>query len=64
MKMVSVKIVRQGMLGSRTYRLSHTRAASGVRYTGDGVEWWTKGETANLYQLASNTALARDCTLR
>jgi membrane-bound inhibitor of C-type lysozyme len=60
----TINIGKVGSLGSKTYRLQKAIAASGVRYTGDGVEWWTKGNTANLYVLNSNKVLAKDCLQR
>jgi membrane-bound inhibitor of C-type lysozyme len=51
-------------LAGKTYRVTKATAASGVRYTGDGVKWWTKGNTANLYMLSSNKALAKNCVLQ
>jgi membrane-bound inhibitor of C-type lysozyme len=60
----SIKFGKIGLLGSKTYQVEKAVAASGVRYTGDGVEWWTKGNTANLYMLDSNKALAKDCLQR
>src|SRR5215207_9952058 len=35
-------------LGSRTYRLKNTAAASGARYSGQGVEFWEHHGEATL----------------
>jgi membrane-bound inhibitor of C-type lysozyme len=59
--------VHQGatiQLAGKTYRVTKAAAASGVRYTGDGVEWWTKGNTANLYVLNSSRLLAKACVMK
>jgi membrane-bound inhibitor of C-type lysozyme len=38
-------------LGDATHLLRITRSASGARYVGDALQWWTKGDTATLAPL-------------
>jgi membrane-bound inhibitor of C-type lysozyme len=58
------RLGKQGLLHRKTWRVKKAPAASGVRYVGHGVEWWTKGSTANLYALTSEQVLAKSCVLR
>ncbi len=43
-----------------THILRAGRAASGVRYVGAGLQWWTKGEQARLSRLEPGEAVAED----
>ena len=43
-----------------THILRAGRAASGVRYVGAGLQWWTKGEEGRLSRLAPGEAVAED----
>ena len=44
----------------RTQVLHAGRAASGVRYVGAGVQWWTKGDEGRLSRLAPGEDVAAD----
>ncbi|HEX5751812.1 MAG TPA: MliC family protein [Archangium sp.] len=44
----------------RTHPLKAARAASGARYTGPGLQWWTRGTHATLSQLKPGEELASD----
>lgn len=41
-----------------TYQLKSAVSGSGARYTGDGVQWWSKGEEAMLAPLPANEEIA------
>ena len=47
-----------------THILRAGRAASGVRYVGAGLQWWTKGEEGRLSRLAPGEAVAEDPGIR
>lgn len=38
-------------LGDATHLLRTARSASGARYVGDALQWWTKGDAATLASL-------------
>ncbi|WNG54849.1 lysozyme inhibitor [Archangium gephyra] len=46
--------------GGRLHPLKAARAASGARYTGSGLQWWTQGSEATLSQLKPGEELASD----
>ena len=43
-----------------THILRAGRAASGVRYVGEGLQWWTKGEEGRLSRLKPDEEVAED----
>lgn len=45
-------------LGEATHLLRIARSASGARYTGDALQWWTKGDEASLAPLAPGEDIA------
>jgi membrane-bound inhibitor of C-type lysozyme len=48
-------------VGGHAYTLKSERAASGVRYTGFGLQWWTKGpDEARLAPLKGGETIASD----
>ncbi|MBX3485040.1 MliC family protein [Phenylobacterium sp.] len=48
-------------IGDRTYRLTTAISASGARYVGDGVQWWTKGlDEGRLSRLKAGEDVATD----
>jgi membrane-bound inhibitor of C-type lysozyme len=48
-------------IGERTYRLKTAISASGARYVGDGIQWWTKGpDEGRLSTLKSGEDVATD----
>lgn len=44
-----------------TYDLEQAISASGVRYIGAGLEWWTKGPEGTLSRLGTSERLAANC---
>ena len=38
-----------------TYQMKIAISASGARYIGDGLVWWTKGNEASMYKAIDNT---------
>ena len=38
-----------------TYQMKIAISASGARYVGDGLVWWTKGNEASMYKAVNNT---------
>lgn len=48
----------------RPYPLKAARAASGVRYVGYGIQWWTKGPDATLSELKAGEEIASDAGVR
>ncbi len=48
------------MIEGNTYQLKAAVSGSGARYTGDGVQWWSKGDEAMLAPLPSNEEIATD----
>lgn len=51
-------------VGGRPYPLKAATAASGVRYVGYGLQWWTKGTDATLSQLKAGEEVASDAGVR
>jgi membrane-bound inhibitor of C-type lysozyme len=48
-------------IGDKTYRLKTAISASGARYVGDGVQWWTKGpDEGRLSELKAGEDVAAD----
>ena len=48
-----------------TYQMKIAISASGARYVGDGLVWWTKGNDASMYKALNNTdtgELIENCT--
>lgn len=45
---------------SQLYLLKSAISASGARYTGEGMQWWTKGGEGNLATLLKNEKYASD----
>ena len=37
------------------YQMKIAISASGARYVGDGLVWWTKGNEASMYKAVNNT---------
>lgn len=48
----------QLMVGDTTHLLRIARSASGARYTGDALQWWTKGEEGALAPLKAGEDIA------
>ena len=52
--------------GDHSYSLKLARSTSGARYTGYGVQWWTKGTHASVARLKAGEEIASaagtDCT--
>lgn len=46
------------LVEGRTVVASASVSASGVRYVGDRYVWWTKGDTASLYDLMAGEGAA------
>jgi membrane-bound inhibitor of C-type lysozyme len=47
-------------VGGRDYTLEIAVSASGARYVGYGLQWWTKGPEARLSRLKPNEDVASD----
>lgn len=48
-------------IGERIYRLKTAISASGARYVGDGIQWWTKGpDEGRLSELKASEDVATD----
>ena len=47
-------------IGGRSYALHIALSGSGARYVGEGLQWWTKGDTARLSRLAPGEEIAAD----
>lgn len=45
-------------IGAETHRLAIARSASGARYTGDGLQWWNKGDEGTLAELSPGEDVA------
>lgn len=48
------------MIEGNTYQLKSAISGSGARYTGDGLQWWSKGDEAMLASLPANEEIASD----
>ncbi|WP_293898946.1 MliC family protein [Phenylobacterium sp.] len=54
----------QVKLDGSTYRMSAGVSGSGVRYVGDGLQWWTKGQEGMLAAVKAGEDIATDPGVR